>query len=341
MQENNMYEREIDLVQMVKYLWKRLWVIGIGAVIGFILVLGLQALTGREQLGEGEKTAYEKELDEYEANYAQLEMEIDNLEKSIDEQVTYNNESILMKINPYDEKSVSGQFYIDTDYQIVPELTYQNVDITTSVARAYQALASTGTLANYINAHLESPIKERYLNELINIEYLGDATLQVTVMHTSMEEAKEIYDLVIACMDENKKEFKKTIGDYNITLLNESDKAGVDLELKETQTTNLDTINVLKESLETKRESFNALVMPSQGTKATLLIVGAFLGAFCVLAVYVLLFLVNTTIKTEEEVTRMLGLPVLGTVPVMDGKKRQVITGKWCKSKRYSQYGKR
>lgn len=341
MQEKNIYEREIDLVQMIKYLWKRLGFICIGAVVGFVLVLGVQMITSSktENVEEGEQTAFEREMQEYEEDYAQLELEIANLEKSIEEQIAYNNESILMKINPYDKKSVKGQFYIDSDYQIMPELTYQNVDITVSVAKAYQALASTGELAKYINEHLEKPIKERYLNELITVSYPGDAVLEVTVVHTDIESAREIYDLVIECMNKSKSGFEKNIGKYNMTLLNESENAFVDLELKETQVLNLDTINTLKESLVEKRESFDALAMPTEGSGMTLPIIGAFLGGFCVLGIYIILFLTDTTIKDEKDVASQLGLPLLGTIPAVNGSKKAVRSEKRNKKLRFAQYG--
>jgi capsular polysaccharide biosynthesis protein len=343
MQEKNIYEREIDLVQMIKYLWKRIGIICIGAVVGFVLILGMQMLTSSktETVAEGEQTAFEKEMQEYEEDHAQLEMEIANLEKSIEEQIAYNNESILMKINPYDKKSVKGQFYIDSDYQIMPELTYQNTDITVSVAKAYQALASTGELAKYINEHLENPIKERYLNELITVSYPGDAVLEVTVVHTDIESAREIYDLVIECMNKSKAGFEKNIGKYNMTLLNESENAFVDLELKETQVLNLDTINTLKESLVEKRESFDALVMPTEGSGMALPVIGAFLGGFCVLGVYVILFLTDTTIKDEKDVASQLGLPLLGTIPAVNGSKKKIRAEKRNKKSRFAQYGNR
>lgn len=343
MRENNLDEREIDLVQMFKYLWKHLQYMCLGAIIGFALMFGIQntLLAENETVEDGEKTAYEKEMEEYEQDYAQLEMEIENLEKSIDEQITYNNESILMKVNPYDKKSVSGQFYIDANYQIMPEMTYQNIDITKSVSKAYQALYTTGELARYINQKLDTPIKERYLNELISVNYLEDATLEVTVVHTDLEKAKEIYDLVIECMNQNKAQFEKTIGAYTITVLNESENGFVDLELKETQVSNLEVINTLKESLTEKRESIDALVMPTEGVGYGSVIVGAFLGFVIVFVVYVVLFLIDSTIKNEKDVAERLGLPVLGSVPVLEGKKREVKTAKRGKSKRYAQYGRK
>lgn len=344
MQENNMYEREIDLVELIKYLWKRVWVMCIGAAVGFVLVLGLQLVKQvvQERGAKGEEpTAFEKEMEEYEADYAQLEMEIENLEKSIEEQIAYNNESILMKINPYDKKSVTGQFYVDSDYQIMPEFTYQNADVTYSIVKAYQSLATTGELAKYINEHLEKPIKERYLNELITITNDGDATLTVTVVHTDIESARQIYDLVIECMNNSKADYEKKIGAYNVTLLNESENASVDLVLKETQVANLDTINTLKESLTDKKDSFDALVMPSQSMSLKLPVIGGIMGLFLVAAVYVVLFLIDTTLKTEQDLALILELPILGTVPVIEGKKKDVRKGKHHRKLRYMQYGNR
>lgn len=341
MQENNMYEREIDLLQLIIYLWKRVWIMCLGAGVGLALLLGLQLLRqGVQEVPDdsGKLTGFAKEMKDYEEDYAQLEMEIANLEKTIEEQIAYNNNSILMKINPYNKQSVSGQFYIDSDYQIMPELTYQNADITTSVVRAYQALATTGELAKYVNEHLKTPIKERYLNELINLTYDGDAVLNVVVVHTDIDSAREIYDLVIECMKRNQEDFQKKIGNYTITLLNESECASVDTALKDTQVANIDTINTLKETLTSKQQNFDSLAMPTQGMSLKLPVIGAFLGGFGVAAVLVVLFLIDTTLKTEEDVTQILQLSIMGSIPVEEGKKKAVKIGKRNRKARYSQY---
>lgn len=344
MKEKNVYEREIDLIQLIKYLWKRAGIMCIGAAAGLVLVLGLQfVMQGSQESSTDteELTGFEKEMEEYEADHAQLEMEITNLEKSIEEQIAYNNDSILMKVNPYDKKSVTGQFYINSNYQIMPEFTYQNADITNSVVKAYQALATTGELAKYINEHIANPIKERYLNELITMSYTGDAVLEVTVVHTEIASAREIYDLIIECMEQNKNDFEQKIGEYTITLLNESESASVDLSLKEAQVANLDTINALKETLVEKQKSFDALIMPTQGISLKMPVIGAFLGGFCTLAVFVVLFLIDTTIKTEQDIVLLLDIPVMGTIPVIVGEKRQVRKARRNKKSRYMQYVKR
>lgn len=341
MQERSMYEREIDLVALVKYLIKHINIMCVGIVIGAVLFLGLALVrqAGQDASSDsGKLTGFEKEMKAYEEDYAQAEMEIDNLEKSIEEQIAYNNNSILMKINPYDKKSVSGQFYIDTNYEIMPDKSYQNLDVTYSIVKAYQSLATTGELAKYINEKIEEPIKERYLNELITITNDGDATFTVTVVHTDIDSARQIYDLIMECMKECKADFEKKIGTYEITTLNESECASVDLELKETQVTNLDAINTLKQSLVEKEKSFDALVMPSQGLSLKLPVIGAFMGGFGVAAVLVVLFLIDTTLKTEEDVTQILQLSILGSIPVEEGRKKAVKIGKRNRKARYNQY---
>ena len=339
MSENNLDEREIDLMQMMKYLWRHIIYMCMGAVVGLLVMFILQnIIMENEEVSEGEKTSFEKKMDEYNQDYTQLEMEIENLNKSIEEQIVYNNESILMKINPYNKKSVSGQFYIDSDYQINPELSFQNIDITTSIVRAYQALYTTGELAKYVNEHLETQIKERYLNELISVEYLGDATLEVTVVNTDTEEAKSIYDLVMKCMDEHKAQFEKTIGSYTITKLNESENCFVDLELKAMQVGNLEEINTLKSSLTEKENSLSSLVRPSE--RSNIVLVGAFLGFVGVFVANIIMFLLDSTIKNDKDVINRLGLSVLGNIPVEKGKEKEYRMGKRNKKKRYIQYGK-
>ena len=339
-----MYEREIDLVQLIKYLWKRVGIMGLGAVVGLVLLFGYEVLSqgkSENNAETGPLTGYEKELKRYKDDYAQIETEISILEKSIEEQVAYNNDSTLMKINPYDKKSIVGQFYIDSNYQIMPELVYQNRDITISVARAYQALATTGELAKYVSEQLGSQGEERYINELISISYSGDAVLDVKVVHSDMDSARKIYDLILAYMKQKKDDFEKNMGGYTITLLNEAESTSVDLELKGTQVANLDAVNTMKETLIKKQQSFDALVMPVQGISLKIPVIGAIFGAFVVAVVYVVLFLVDTTLKTEQDIVQILELPVLGNIPAMEDKKRSVFKGKRNKKARYMQYARR
>ena len=341
MRENNKCEREIDLLQLAKYLWKRLGIVVVGAMVGLVLILGFQLLI-QEQSGssteDGELTTYEIELKKYQDDYAQLELEISNLEKSIEEQIGYNNASILMKINPYDKKVIVGQFYIDSNYQIMPEVVYQNRDITTSVARAYQAVATTGELAKYINEHLEQPVEERYINELISLSYAGDAVLDVKVIHTDIASARKIYSLIMEYMNQKKNDFEKNIGAYTITVLNESESVSVDLDLKDLQVQNINSVNTMKESLTKKQDKIKTLVMPMDGIDLKLPVVGAILGAFVVIAVFVVLFLVDATLKTEQEIIQVLELPVLGTIPTIEEKKKRVLKDKRNKKARYIQY---
>ena len=80
---------------------------------------------------------FERENAAFFATGETLSREIANLEETRAEREAYNADSILMKINPYREFNASLQLYVATDYQIVPELTYQNIDLSNRILRSY------------------------------------------------------------------------------------------------------------------------------------------------------------------------------------------------------------
>lgn len=59
----------------------------------------------------------------------------------------------------------------------------------------------------------------------------------------------------------------------------------------------------------------------SPNTKKNVLI-STFLGAFLAIAVVVVIYLINDTIQTSEDVERYLGVSVLGTIPLAEGEQK-------------------
>ena len=74
-----------------------------------------------------------------------------------------------MKINPYREYNASLQLYVATDYQIVPELTYQDIDLSNRILRSYITYMVNGDMYQYILEHLSEPVELRYLKEVLTI----------------------------------------------------------------------------------------------------------------------------------------------------------------------------
>jgi capsular polysaccharide biosynthesis protein len=67
-------------------------------------------------------------------------------------------------------------------------------------------------------------------------------------------------------------------------------------------------------------------------------VIGFILGALLAAGIYIILFMVNNTIKEEQDVEGYLGLPVLGRIPSIKGTRKLVEKGRRNKKLRLTQY---
>ena len=161
------YEQEISLGRIFYRIfrdWRKICLAAV--VIALLAGVGNFSLkkirtSNPEYLKKAEEN-FERELAGFRATGETLRREIANLEETRAEREAYNADSILMKINPYREFNASLQLYIATDYQIVPELTYQNIDLSNRILQSYLTYMVNGDMYHYIIDHLMQPVELRY-----------------------------------------------------------------------------------------------------------------------------------------------------------------------------------
>ncbi len=351
--EQQTYEREIDLIQLIKAMLKKLWIMVLAGIVGAVLLGAyklipmIRNLNNPEALAKQEE-AYQDNMDTYEKNLAQIEKEIENLNTSIERQEEYNEESVLMQINPYDKAVGTVQYYIDTNYQIILEYIYQNPDITKSVLNAYASIAQNGTMYQYLQDNMKEQMDIRYLQEIVkvNVDYTN-YMINVSVYHKSEEECEELLRLVKKCFNSYQKTVEEHIGSHDMQMVTESSYITVDLTLEETQKTNRNKVDSLLESLEKKQKEKEELKEPAKNAVSMTgviksgvkyILVGGILGGFLAAAVIFFMILIDTTIKDEKDVAFYLDLPVLAAIPTIEGEKNKVRSGKRNKKARLSQY---
>ena len=141
MEPNSTYDQEIDLKDLmfaVLYKWRP---VVIAAVVIGILLGGFKAFSTYKSQNDptviAEKEAdYQKNLEIYEKNKSTGEREIDNLLNDITEQQTYLEKSVRMNMSPYDVWEAKIDLFVKTDYVIMPDMVYQNVDYTDTILQA-------------------------------------------------------------------------------------------------------------------------------------------------------------------------------------------------------------
>ncbi len=238
------YEQEISLQRIFYRIlrdWRKCFIIALVAATvigaGNFIVKGIQ-ISSPENL-ESAEADYNRELTAYMAEGESLQREIENLEEMRTQQESYNDASLLMQINPFREFNASVQLYVATDYQIVPELTYQNIDLSGRILQSYRTYMDNGEMYQYILDHLSEDIELRYLQEIISVSADYDSNM-ITLRIRGIDEqfCREILGYALEGIYSKREEFLTAIGEHELNSLNQSIYETVNLDLDAWQKNN-------------------------------------------------------------------------------------------------------
>ncbi len=198
-----------------------------------------------------------RELAAFQATGETLLREITNLEETRAEREGYNADSILMKINPYREYNASLQLYVATNYQIVPELTYQDIDLSNRILRSYITYMVNGDMYQYILEHLSEPVELRYLKEVLTIapDY-DNRMVTLNVREVDAQGCEEILALALEGILAKRPGIVAAIGEHELNTVNQAVYEAVNLELDEWQKANIQYVTGLSIKLQEKAEEY-------------------------------------------------------------------------------------
>lgn len=267
------YEQEISLQRVFYRIlrdWRKCFIIALVAATvigaGNFLLKGIQ-LSSPEKL-ESAKTDYNRELTAYMAEGESLQREIENLEEMRAQQEAYNDASILMQINPFREFNASVQLYVATDYQIVPELTYQNIDLSGRILQSYLTYIKNGEMYQYILEHLPENLEMRYLQEIFSISTDHDSRMiTLSLRNVDEQSCKEILDYALEGIYSKRDEILTAIGDHELNTLNQSIYETVNLDLDVWQKNNRQYVLDLNVNTKEKLDDLTAWKLSSKPEK--------------------------------------------------------------------------
>lgn len=327
MNQNNNYEQEIDLKDLM-FAVLRKWRLILAAAIlfavllgGFKVVKGFGQMRDEAYVAENQK-AYAESMEQYEMTKGRLEKEIENIETNIQDQQNYRENSILMNINPYDVYVETVSYYVGTDYVILPGMSYQNPDTSASILKGYMNIAQNGEMYNYVLGKMKDSMNLRYLKELVTIEVDYDnCMLDIRVIGDTKERVSEVMSYIRESIENSGEKMTEAIGMHSINVVDESSFVSVDLELDKKQKEFSVTMDQLDTSLTEKTEELKGLEEPANtlmnsasvmksGVKYAIL--GGVLGAFLVVFFVCVAFLMSDRLVSARELKRRYGVPVLG-----------------------------
>lgn len=255
----NEQEKEINLKRLLYKALKNWRVAAVVGIVGALAVGGTKCAIEMTKIFDPEvieerQTEYLGELALYQQKGEAIRKDIDKTETSISQQEEYNENSILMKIDPYNEWRGSIDFYVETDYKIMPDLSYQDQNIASQIVYVYNTYITNGELYQYIIDRLETKTEIRYLREVLNASVdTQNFLIHFTVRDVSEETCGKLLTLVEEGMRAKQTEILESVGQYKLLVTNSSSYSQVNYELEESQKSNLQAVEDLKTSLTAKQ----------------------------------------------------------------------------------------
>ena len=332
------YEQEISIGKIFYRIfrdWRKIFVIAM--LIAVIVGTGNFALkkikySDPEEIQKAEEN-FAREITAFHATGETLQREIENLEETQAERESYNGTSILMKINPYREFNASLQLYVATDYQIVPELTYQNIDLSNRILRSYITYMVNGDMYQYILNHLSQPMELRYLKELLTISADYDNRMvTLNVRHVDAQACEEILNYALEGIMAKQPEIVALVGEHDLNAVNQSVYEAVNLDLDSWQKSNIQYVSDLSIRLQEKAEQFAEWERTPEPRKeytterivknsVKMMILGFLIGAVLAAVFIAFQYIMSDKLQDAKDLKNRFGLRVIAQVPKVHGKR--------------------
>lgn len=322
-------EKQISLRVMIfkiLYNWRKIFLLAIifAIICGcYKYVLEKRTMTNSNTAYEQNLKVYKDEFLRYEASKNSLESEISDIKTHIERQSKYNNSSLIMKINPFNEYVALLAFYIDTNYQINPNLTYQSKDKTNSIARAYYDTLNNGDIFAYLVNKLSYKTEIEYLKEIISIwpDYDTDM-LYVQIINKDEKSCEEIMNLIENKILLAKDKIVMSVGEHELIDIQKSIQSIIDISLDTRQRTNIQNLNDYDLGLNEKKLALQQLTIPIKPIQYNIsyknilryTVIGAILGIFIEIFITILLLMMNNKIISGKDFRNLYNIKVIGNI---------------------------
>ncbi len=329
MEPNHTYEQEIDLKDLMFAVLHRWRTVVLAAAVLAVVLGGYRAVSVYRGGGDAETAQkdYQMAVELYETNLANCEREIDNLTESIEAQQKYLEESRLMNMDPYKVWVAQTVLFVKTDYQIMPDMMYQNLDYTNTILAAYGVAIADSEFLQKIAE--KAGMDEQYLKELISTEVSGNL-LTIKVKDDTENGAKTIMNAILEGLGDAQKLIRTSIGSHTVSeISSDVSSPRLDQELQDMQKTQSDYMATLNASLRSKQDELNALEEPAEvsSSLAEVLksgvryaVLGGVLGAFLVVFCVCVAFLMSDKVYSAKELKNRCRVKVLGSLPLSEKK---------------------
>ena len=327
---NNQQDMEVtfnDVCVAVLRAWRGLLA---ACLVGAVLFGGLQGLSAlkvaRTVSPEEIRQKNEAHLRRYEQQIDAQEQTIQRMERNIQSQRTYLEESVLMNMDPQNCWTAKASYYLSSQ---IPQ--DQTADPVYALLTGYQAELTSG---HVIDAAAEAVgMEPRYLKELLRISAdtksaSTNRLLTVAVCHPDADTAQAILDAMKLQVEKAHANLAQRISAHELTevthsLIKENDIGN----MLQRQNDEFGSLNNMEAAVVTARETIETIELvqePMPSKKGVVLaavegvIIGAVLGGILAAVWSSCKYLLSDKICSGADLTRRTGVRLLGSIEKED-----------------------
>ena len=165
---------------------------------------------------EAQITLYEARIKDYEASIESLELERARLEYYLKYRTEHNENSLLMKIDPYKANVYDIYLRVDSGYQIMPDKTEQNIDPTAELLQTYRLLVTNTGFYQQMISDLNLKTEVRYLTDVISTSTYGTNSIRVRVISDSSEWSEKVCEYISNAIIAEHDNVSKSIAEHEL-----------------------------------------------------------------------------------------------------------------------------
>ena len=337
-------EDEIELKALIIAVLRKWRILFVTAILFAVLLGGFKGLTGFLKLQDPEyvqeqTNAVNEEKAQYETMKELYESQLKNLESEVRTLNDYREKSLYMNIDPYNEYRETVTYYVNTDYQIMPGMTYQNINQATSILNAYvrqvQDFNVFGQAVNLIGKDMNiSDIRELVQVQQDNANFM----FTVTIVGENEEIPSVLMDVVRNTVQRSTKEIVTTIGEHTIEEVTFTSGYMVDTALSDYKIRFEDNVTRLHDAMAKKQKALAELEKPSEEVPSEKTVlkqaikyaaVGGLGGGFLGILWACALFMISDRLPNEAVLKEKFGVRVIGNCRKTSEKNNRTFIDGW------------
>lgn len=276
---------------------------------------------------------------------------------SLDYSIDYYEHSIKMKINPTNVPTTYIQYQIEDSDKVADIITaYSKSILSESSLEKIKDRINTTENLSYIDELIEfNPDESKQIDDQkINEKKVGSFTMLIRIIALDQDMCETIADIVEDEIELNTQKIKRKIGDFNLNQIDRNYSNGVNQKLLKEQQDymeKLDSIRTMIDSLgnsltSDQQKYYNSLISQNESgneineneisaevqlINVDYIVAGALIGVVLAVVWYVLMYILNNSLKVGQELEDYYGIQVLDSFQTINNsEKHRKTTNHFC-----------